>query len=96
MAKFSGKIGYAETIETAPGVWEDKITERRHSGDILRNIQNTTTSENLNDDIVVAHEISIIANPYAKSNSHAMRYVWFMGAKWKIKSVRAENGRKLL
>ena len=29
MAKWSGKIGYAENVETEPGVWEEVITERK-------------------------------------------------------------------
>ena len=30
MAKYYGKIGYAETVETAPGVWKEQITERNY------------------------------------------------------------------
>ena len=34
MAKFYGLIGYAETVESSPGVWSDVITKkelhRRH------------------------------------------------------------------
>mgnify|MGYP001450408843 FL=1 len=37
MAKFYGVIGYAETTETAPGVWAEVITERNYSGDVIRN-----------------------------------------------------------
>ena len=28
MAKFYGVIGYAETVETKPGVWKEEITEK--------------------------------------------------------------------
>ena len=31
MAKFFGKIGYAEMVEISPGVWDEKIT----NGNIL-------------------------------------------------------------
>jgi hypothetical protein len=37
MAKFYGSIGYSETTETKPGVWEEGITERKYSGDVIRN-----------------------------------------------------------
>ena len=30
MAKFYGPIGYAVTVETRPGVWEEQITERSY------------------------------------------------------------------
>ena len=37
MAKFYGSIGYAETVETKPGVYRTKETERAYFGDLLRN-----------------------------------------------------------
>lgn len=36
MAKFYGPVGYAETVETAPGVYVEKITERMYFGDLTR------------------------------------------------------------
>ena len=39
MAKFYGAIGFAETVETDPGIWEEKIVERSYSGDVIRNIR---------------------------------------------------------
>lgn len=87
MAKFFGVIGYAETVETVPGVWEEQVTKREYYGDLLRNTRRLESSGDLNDDINIANEISILADPYAIQNFHAMRYVEFMGARWKIKTV---------
>ena len=39
MAKWYGKIGYAEQVETAPGVWEEKTNERQYYGDVVRNVR---------------------------------------------------------
>lgn len=96
MAKFYGNIGYAETVETAPGVWESKITKRPYYGDLIRNVRKTQSSDKLNDDINVANEISIVADPFAYQNFHAMKYVEFMGAKWKIYSVEVQYPRLIL
>lgn len=96
MAKFYGEIGYAETVETKPGVWTEQITARMYSGDILRNFSNIQATSTLNDNINVANEISILADPYAYQNFHAMRYVEFMGTKWKIKSVDVRYPRLIL
>lgn len=87
MAKFYGIIGYAETIETEPGIYKERITERYACGDLVRNVRNLQTSASVNDDVTVTNEISIIADPYAEMNFHKMRYIEFMGAKWKIKSA---------
>lgn len=96
MAKWFGKIGFAETKETTPGVWEEQITEREYFGDLTRNTRRLQSSENLNDNITVANEISIVADPFANQNFHAMRYVEFMGTKWKVSTVEVQYPRLLL
>ena len=87
MAKFYGKIGYAETVETKPGVWRPKIIEKPYFGDLIRN-----SRQYLN----IANEISIVADPYARQNFHSMRYVESMGAKWKITRVEVQYPRLIL
>lgn len=96
MAKFYGPVGYAVKEETAPGVWEDKIVEYNYYGDLVRNTRRLQTSESLNDDINVANEISIVADPFAMQNFHKMRYVAFMGEKWKVSSVEVQYPRLIL
>lgn len=96
MAKFYGVIGYAVTKETAPGVWTEEIAEQSYYGDLTRNMRRLQDSGDLNDDINVANEISIVADPYANTNFHSMRYVAFMGAKWKISKVEVQYPRLIL
>lgn len=96
MAKFCGTIGFAETKETKPGVWTEQITEHTYFGDMNRNTRRLQSSGNLNDNIVIANELSIVADPYANENFHAMRYVEFMGTKWKISSVEVQYPRLIL
>lgn len=96
MAKFYGKIGYAEQVETYPGVHEEQIVERSYFGDLTRNTRRLEGSSNLNDNINIANEISIVADPFAINNFHAMRYVEYMGAKWKISNVDANTRPRLI
>lgn len=96
MAKWFGKIGFAESAETKPGVWEDKITEREYFGDLIRNTRRLQTTDHLNDDIDISNEISIVSDPYANENFYAMRYAEFMNAKWKITSVEVQYPRLVL
>lgn len=96
MAKFYGAIGYAETVETTPGVWKEQIAEHYYYGDLIRNTRRLQTADQLNDNINVANEISIVADPFAINNFHSMRYVEFMGAKWKISSVEVRHPRLIL
>ncbi len=87
MAKFYGEIGYAEMKELSPGVWKEEITERSYYGELIRNTRRLQASDHLNDNINVVNEISIVSDPFAVQNFHAMRYVKFMGTKWKITNV---------
>lgn len=96
MAKFYGKIGYAETSETSPGVWTEVITERYSRGDVLRNTRRFQSTENLNDNLVINNTISIVSDAYAAQNFHTMRYLEWMGALWKISNVEVQRPRLLL
>lgn len=96
MAKYYGLIGYAETVETAPGVWKEQITERVYYGDVIRNSRRLQSTEHLNDDINISNQISIVADPYAINNFHSMRYAEFMGAKWKVSDIEVQYPRLLL
>lgn len=96
MAKIYGVIGYGKTVETTPGVWEEQITERPYYGELVRNTRRLQTSDALNDNINVANEISIVADSFANENFHAMRYVEFMGAKWKVTNVEVQYPRLIL
>lgn len=96
MAKFYGAIGYAVTEETKPGVWTEKIVEHVYYGDLTRNTRRLQSVDQLNDNIDVANEISIVADPFANENFHSMRYVEFMGAKWKVTSVEVQYPRLIL
>lgn len=96
MAKFFGPIGYAESKETRPGVYQDVITERYYRGDVIRNTRRLQSTDKVNDDIEVTNTISILADPFANGNFHAMRYIGFMGARWKITNVEVAYPRLLL
>lgn len=96
MAKWSGKIGFAVSTEKRPGVWVNDIVERRYYGDLTRNLRRLQTSGNLNDNITIANDISIIADPFAKENFHSIRYAEYMGTKWKINNVEVQYPRLIL
>lgn len=96
MAKFYGKVGYISQVETAPGVWMPDVKERNYYGDITRSRRRFTSSENLNGDVNISNEISIVADPFAYENSHYIRYVEFMGALWDVTSVEVQHPRLIL
>ena len=96
MAKFYGKIGYSITENTGGGIWAEKIVERYHKGDLLRNISRWQSSSQVNDDLTINNQISILADEFAYENFQSMKYVEFMGAKWKITSTEVQRPRIIL
>ena len=96
MPKFYGSIGYAISKETAPGVWEEDIIEHQYSGDVYRNTRKLQSGNQVNDNIDISNEISILSDPFANENFHSMRYVTYMGAKWKVSSVEVRYPRLIL
>lgn len=96
MAKFYGKVGFMETEETSPGVWKEQITDRYYYGDVTRNMRRWDSSSNQNDNLNINNEISIVSDPYAVQNFHAIRYVEWMGALWKVSSVDVQYPRLIL
>lgn len=96
MAKYHGFIGFAgEQTETSPGVWTEGITEKEYSGDLLQFNRRTQNSGKVNDDMTITNQISIIADAFLNNNLYAVRYVTFMGGKWKIDSVNVEFPRMI-
>lgn len=93
MAKYYGEIGFGFQRETAPGVWEDKIVTRCYSGDILKSNRKLQTGNQLNDNIRVTNQISILADPYANDNIYAIRYASFQGTKWKVTDIDVQYPR---
>lgn len=94
--KYYGQIGYAETVELSPGVWGEQITERTYYGDVTRNNRRLQDSGQVNDNVTVSNEISVIADPYACHNFHAIRYLTFMVSKWKVSNVDVQYPRLIL
>lgn len=96
MARWCGVIGYAEALEIEPGVWSEEFTERKYYGDLLRNSRRLQGSQQINDDITISNQISILADPYAVQHFHAIRYAELFGTKWKVSSVEVQYPRLIL
>ena len=96
MSKFYGFIGYAEMKETAPGVWQEVITERNYYGDVLRLSSKLKEGSKVNPDISIDHQISVVADPFACEHFAMVRYVKWMNSLWRINSVEVQRPRLIL
>lgn len=96
MARFYGVIGFVITDETAPGVWQPRVTEKPYYGDVIENVRKWETSENVNDNINITNKISILGDAFAYQNIGAMKYVEYLGQKWKIRQATISHPRIVL
>lgn len=96
MAKFFGKIGFSETVETSQSVWEEQITEQNYAGDVISDRRQWEGSQGINDNTNINNRISIIADEKALKNFHLMRWVEWMGTKWKISNIEVHPPRLIL
>ena len=96
MAKFHGKIGYAQTTETAPGVYEEVITERDYYGDFTQNSSVLRAGDGVNPVIASGNSISIVADAFAREQFFAIRYVIWAGVRWAVHNVDVKRPRLIL
>lgn len=96
MARTSGVIGYGEQQNTAPGVWEDVIVERKYRGDVLRNSAGPQEGQKVNDDLTVGNSISVVASAYHREHFFNIRYISWQGALWKVSNVDVQMPRLIM
>lgn len=93
MSKFYGKVGFVKDAETAPGVWMPTVTEKSYYGDIIRITRRWDTPTQVNDDLGLSEEISIVADDYFYENIGYIKYVERFGIKWKVSSIDPAHPR---
>ena len=98
MARFYGAVGYIvdQEKEDSPDVIVEAPVEKFYKGDMLSNARRLTQSSELNDDVTISDQISIVADPYAFAHIFAMRYVKWMGCAWKVTNVEVKTPRLIL
>ena len=96
MARFCGKVGYVTSIETSPGVHENIPEEYNYYGDITNISKRWQTNENLNDDIRLEQNVSIMADSYAWENYWKIRYVIIDDVAWRVTNVQVSRPRLIL
>lgn len=96
MAKISCNIGYATIINRGVGVFDEEYTVVHYRGDFHRNTRKLQSGDGLNDNLNVSNEVSIVADAFAINNIQSMRWIEWMGAKWKITDVQVQRPRLIL
>jgi len=95
--RFCGKVGYGETTEVRPGIYEDVITERTYYGDVIRNSRRMNEiGDRVVGDISVSNRISVVADEFAYENFFNMKYVEWNNVLWEVSEIDVERPRLIL
>ena len=86
--RFAGKIGFVITVQN-DDIWTTQTTEKLVYGDILRDTRNNEKSSYLNDNFTITNQFSIVADDYTYHNLQYIKYVEYLGVKWRVTSVDA-------
>lgn len=98
MAKFSGVVGYGVSAESenSVDVYTEAIEERLYYGDVFKDSRQLEKGQGVNDNIRVSNRISIVADAFAFEHFFAIRYVEWLGTKWKVSDVEVQRPRLIL
>lgn len=96
MARYFGNVGYVFTTETAPSVYVENAVERPYYGDEIVINRRLDKGEGVNDDVEIGNKFSILADAYAYENFFAIRYITWMGQRWKVSKVTVQRPRLLI
>lgn len=92
----TGHIGYLTTVETSPGIWSENIVEAPYYGEFISIRSRFQEKSKLNDDISLDQIASIVADPTLYANFMNIKYMEYLGVKWKISSVEPRYPRLIL
>ena len=96
MGKWHGNVGFAKTVETKPGIYEEQVAPKPYYGEVISNRWRRQNSGGVNDNIQIVNVISIVADAFANENCSDIAYVEYMGIKWKVTDVEPQYPRLLL
>lgn len=96
MAKIHTRIGFSNSVEVTPGVWEDQPTEREYYGEVIRQARQWQNTSQVNDNLVLNNRITVVSDDFASSNFSTMRYIIWGGVYWKISNVEIDRPRFIL
>lgn len=96
MDRFYGAVGYITTVETRPGIYTPTTVERNYYGNVNRKNYRWESSNHMNDDTTMSMEIAIMADEYAYQHCSELKYVEYMGAKWKVNTITPDRPRLVL
>lgn len=91
--KYYGRIAYSYHDETESGIYEEGYHEQYYYGDVEQIGRRLENQSQINDDIKANVSISVLADADLNNHFGSIRWVEFMGQKWKAETVNVKPPR---
>ena len=93
--KFSGMVGYKVQEEVAPGIWQNRIVERKCIGDVIQTAWHSqAAATTINDNAKLNVQIEIVAGAWAHYGD--IVYVEYENSKWTVSAIQIRYPRIIL
>lgn len=84
-----GQIAFSHQTKDETGVVDDHPILKNYYGQVIRNSKRDQL-QNINPNLSITNQISVIADPFLETSFHDILYVTFMGSKWRVSSVEVQ------
>lgn len=96
MSRFFGKVGYETPGQLVDDIWTAEIVERDYYGDAVRVSRSLEPNSQVNDDIRLQNQYSIMADAYAMQHYSWIKYLVLDGVRWTVTTVEVQRPRLIL
>lgn len=96
MAKYYGHVGFRESVEVRPGVYDVAIKEIPYFGDVLQSFRRLRDLENVNPTLHIGNRISVLSDAYFNTHVNDILYITWAGARWTVNAVEVKPPRIIM
>ena len=99
MARFHGAVGFnivSDTDDQDTGIARNTVVEKTFYGRVIEHVRRWQGSDTNTEDLTLGNQIAITANDYAFQHATGIVYVYYMGGRWKVTSMRRKHPEIIL
>lgn len=90
------KIGYGQSVEVRPGIWEDVIREEPKYAEVRQTTETFTVEGEIIPRYKTTTSVSVVSDGPLRLDYSDLRYVVYGGVRWSISSAVGEPPRLTL
>lgn len=93
--KYRGEVGFIINEETEPGIWKPYSMVQEVRGEVIQNTVSWNEGDTINSDVKFQNRISIVLSNFLTQNMMALRWITYMGVRFKISKIELKPPRMI-